>query len=274
MNYFIEIDLFYFVPQINIKGKSKFPTLFGAVATLIFIIFSILLTLFYSSNIINKTNPIYRAQEYSTRDSPFYDYGSEQIIPAISFLGELDNKTLSQAPFDDTLFKLKFFLAKYNYESNILTGEKVLREVIENFEDEPCTEKLFSRLINDRDYSDFLFRQTKISEFRCLKSPDSRRINITGSWGETEHIFFGAVLGACDNKTVTGGKVCKPKEVIQNNIEQGLFQIGILQGELNFEDYYKPIKKVFNPQWVKAARNTTKIIEIVIRKSKKKKKDK
>ena len=267
MKNLIDFDIFFYTPQLNIRGKSRFPTYLGAVTTFLFLIFSIITIFYFSSNLINKTNPNYRAQDYSSREISFFDFNSYQIIPAISFLSPQDNTTINQEPLDDTIFYFTYYLAKYSYVSEGISEEKALKEEFIYLEDEPCSKELFSNIIQDRDYSEYLFGKTNISQFRCLSENSKIKINITGSWGEPLNIFFGAMIIPCNNATIKSGKVCKPREEINRKIERGAFQIGFLEKELNFEDYRRPLRSIFNLQWVRGILNMSKIVEFIIRKS-------
>ena len=209
--YLKDIDFFGKLPEFYIKGKQKQITLIGRIFTIIFIIIYILIFAYKIYRMFQRLDITFYDSYSDTEEYPSIEITNENFYLLFSLINES-----GQHFIDESIYYPKaFFIDEENYEIKL----------------ERCNiEKIGSKYKS-------MFQNSELINYYCLSKVNYTFISLTNS--------IKLQLFPCKNTTENNNH-CKPKEIIDENINGKDF-------EINFEDiiitplnFGTPIKEKIN----------------------------
>ena len=209
--YLKDIDFFGKLPEFYIKGKQKQITLIGRIFTIIFIIIYILIFVYKIYRMFQRLDITFYDSYSDTEEYPSIEITNENFYLLFSLINES-----GQHFIDESIYYPKaFFIDEENYEIKL----------------ERCNiEKIGYKYKS-------MFQNSELINYYCLSKVNYTFISLTNS--------IKLQLFPCKNTTENNNH-CKPKEIIDENINGKDF-------EINFEDiiitplnFGTPIKEKIN----------------------------
>ena len=204
------------------NSKEKIGSLFGFVLTILYIVSSIILLLYYSLRTIRRF-------EVKTHDSTIYAQGipSININPNLLYFafGLEDPKSLNRYIDESIYYPVISFINKEKENGTLVTKDKITLNI------ERCkVEKFGSEYQN-------LFSEGELNNSYCLKD-----YNLTLAGGFKYNIFsyIRITISPCVNSTENNNH-CKPQNVIDSQLSSSYFSMMIKDIGLNPLNYTVPI---------------------------------
>lgn len=201
--------------------KEKMGSIFGFILTILYIISTIILFLFYSIKIINR-------KEVKTHDSTMYAQGlpSININPNSLYFafGLEDPKSLSRYIDETIYFPIIYFINKEKENGNLITKDKITLNA------ERCDVKKFGEKYQS------LFTKDELNNSYCLQDYN---LTLAGGFKYDKFSYIRIKIQPCIN-TTENNYHCKPQDVIDSHLSSAYFSLIVKDIGLNPLNFSMP----------------------------------
>ena len=214
-------DLFSKQISLYFKGRGSYSTLFGKIATVIYIILYLIFLVIYSLLGILKKHGIFNSEDTVTTELPNLTLSKNKLYFAYS----LEDPMTFDNIRDDEIYYTEAYYKHAKREGEYWTWEE------EKLEVGPCELEYFDEKYRNH----FLLKPYKT--FTCIKNINQ---NLFGNYIYDDYSYIYVRFFPCVNDTEHH---CKPQEIIDEYLN-GTFVDFILQSVyLNTESYKNPVKE-------------------------------
>ena len=223
MNFSIfDFDIYSKIISFFFDKKEKIGSVIGIVLTIIYILSSIILFVYYIKNIIQRQQMnVYDSTVYS-HDLPIIEVNPNLIYFAF---GLEDPKTSNRFVDETIYFPIILFFDRVKVNGEFVNAE---RRVLEY---EICNEEKFGENYKH------LFIKGELNNSYCLKNYN---LTLAGGYNYERMSYFRIKLYPCLNSTENNNH-CKPQEVIDTYLKGGYFSILTKDIGLNPSNFSFPV---------------------------------
>ena len=202
--------------------RDKIGTFFGLILTILYILISIILFMFYLIRTIKRV-------EVKTHESTVYSQGlpSINVNPHLLYFafGLVNPYSLTRF-IDEEIYYPRVYFIKQQKENGVL----VTKEII-NLNVERCNIKKFGREYEKQ------FNEGELNNSYCLQDFS---LSLVGGSKYDQSSFFQIKMHPCVNNT-RNNIICKPQKIIDSYLTSGYFSMTIKDIGLNPLNYSYPI---------------------------------
>lgn len=234
------VDFFQQNVSLKLEEKNRVSMKIGRVFSFTIVIF--LVYNFFSSDMIQKLNPMILQQNLELNNRKEINFSEENFVFSMAI-----------ASFNNTIFQdpsiFTFSLLQSNVKNGTIYTNKEKASV-------SCTADDFKRFPG-------YFQGQNLNGSTCLKE---KEFSIKGYWDEPELDFFQIEVHACKNSS-NNSVICKPQEEIENFFADKYFNIWIEQKFFDFTSFDEPIMKKINNYFRGLEKGQTKIMRLFMTKT-------
>ena len=231
--FFINIDIFGYIPSLSIKNQLHYHTFFGGFLTVILVIISITTIIFFSQELFKKTSPSVNLSTESLMNPPKLNYFNN-----FEFLIGIQNDSYI-TEINENIFNVKGILFKtiinesgiFNLKNDInLTSCDIALSKSENKE---------------------IYSTLNLKGYYCISNIQKNEVYLNENWGHNNFTMIQIKFIDCDNKTGN----CKNKEEINNYLNSADLSFFIINNLVSTKNYKNPFKKNLKEFSLKISQN-------------------
>ena len=231
--FFINIDIFGYIPSLSIKNQLHYHTFFGGFLTVILVIISITTIIFFSKELFKKTSPSVNLSTESLMNPPKLNYFNN-----FEFLIGIQNDSYI-TEINENIFNVKGILFKtiinesgiFNLKNDInLTSCDIALSKSENKE---------------------IYSTLNLKGYYCISNIQKNEVYLNENWGHNNFTMIQIKFIDCDNKTGN----CKNKEEINNYLNSADLSFFIINNLVSTKNYKNPFKKNLKEFSLKISQN-------------------
>ena len=231
--FFINIDIFGYIPSLSIQKQLHYHTFFGGILTVILILISIITIIFFSQELFNKKSPSVNLSTESLMNAPKLNYFDNfEFLIGIqnsSYITEINEKIFNAK---GTLFKTIINeTGTFNLKTDInLTSCNIALSKSENKE---------------------LYSSLNLKGYYCISNIQKNEIYLNEIWGHNNFTMIQFKFIDCDNKTGN----CANKEEINNYLNSADLSFYIINNLVSTKNYKNPFTKNLKESSLKISHN-------------------
>ena len=236
-------DLFSKEISLYFRGSGYYSTLFGKIATTVYVTLYFILLIYYSSLGILKKKDAFISKEEITKEIPKFNISKENLYFSYS---------LEHPETYDNFRDNQIYYTEAYYKHGKRVGENWIWKQ-KKLEVGPCEVEYFGEKYKN------LLELKPYKKYTCIKNLSE---NLFGHFIYDDYSFIYIQIFPCVNDTI---HICKPQEIIDKYLNGTFIDFQVQTVLLDIDNYSDPVKEQFEDIYTTVGRGFKRELHIYFR---------